>query len=182
MKPIEVMNSYSPYELHFEDARIPVSNRIGAEGDGFSLAADFLVRGRILYGAGPIGIAQYSLELAIDWVKERQVFGSPLADKQAIQWMLADSEIELRAARLLTYQAAWNADLDKDVKVDASISKVFGTETAFRVLDRCVQIFGAMGLAKEMPLERWFRDLRVKRLGEGASEVQRMVIARRLLR
>jgi acyl-CoA dehydrogenase len=80
------------------------------------------------------------------------------------------------------YQAAWNADLGKDVKVDASVSKVFGTETAFRVVDRCVQMFGAMGLSQEMPLERWFRDLRVKLLGEGASEVQRMVIARRLLK
>jgi acyl-CoA dehydrogenase len=182
MKPIEVMNSYSPYELHFQDARIPVANRIGEEGEGFSVAADFLARGRIVYAAGPIGIAQHALGLAIDWVKQRQVFGSPLADKQAIQFMLADSEIELRAARLLIYQAAWGADLGRDIRVDASISKVFGTETAFRVLDRCVQMFGGMGLAKEMPLERWFRDLRVKRLGEGASEVQRMIIARHLLR
>jgi acyl-CoA dehydrogenase len=182
MKPIEVMNSYSPYELHFQDARIPVINRIGEEGEGFSLASDFLARGRIVYAAGPIGIAQHALGLAIDWVKQRQVFGAPLAEKQAIQFMLADSEIELRAARLLMYQAAWGADLGRDVRVDASISKVFGTETAFRVLDRCVQMFGGMGLAKEMPLERWFRDLRVKRLGEGASEVQRMIVARHLLR
>jgi acyl-CoA dehydrogenase len=182
MTPIGVMNSFSPYELHFTDARVPVANRIGAEGAGFSLASDFLVHARIAYTAGPIGIAQHALGLAIDWVKQRQVFGSVLADKQAVQFMIADSEIELRAARLLMYQAAWNADLGKDVKVDASVSKVFGTETAYRVLDRCLQLFGAMGLATEMPLERWFRDLRVKLLGEGASEVQRMVIARRLLR
>ncbi|MCW2912164.1 MAG: putative acyl-CoA dehydrogenase [Actinomycetia bacterium] len=180
--PIEVMTSYAPYELHFENVEIPVANRIGAEGAGFALASDFLVKGRIAYAAGPIGIAQMALDLAIDWVKQRTVFGSRLADKQAIQWMIADSEIELRAARLLMYQAAWNADLGKDVKVDASVCKVFGTETAFRVVDRCVQMFGALGLAKEMPLERWFRDLRVKRLGEGASEVQRMVVARHLLK
>ena len=181
-RPIEVMNSYSPYELHFEDALVPVTNRVGPEGGGFSLASEFLVQGRIVYASGPIGIAQYALELAIDWVKQRQVFGSVLADKQAIQFMLADSEIELRAARLLVYQAAWSADLGRDVRVEASIAKVFGTETAFRVLDRCMQMFGAMGLSKEMPLERWFRDLRVKRLGEGASEVQRMIVARELLR
>jgi acyl-CoA dehydrogenase len=180
--PIEVMTSYAPYELHFDDVEVPLANRIGAEGAGFALASDFLVKGRIAYAAGPIGIAQLALDQAIDWVKQRTVFGSRLADKQAIQWMIADSEIELRAARLLVYQAAWNADLGKDVKVDASICKVFGTETAFRVLDRCVQMFGALGLAKEMPLERWFRDLRVKRLGEGASEVQRMIVARHLLR
>jgi acyl-CoA dehydrogenase len=181
MAPIGVMNSFSPYELHFDNARVPVANRIGDEGAGFRLASDFLVHGRIVYAAGPIGIAQHALGLAIDWVKQRHVFGGPLADKQAIQFMIADSEIELRAARLLMYQAAWNADLGKDVQVDASISKVFGTETAYRVVDRVVQMFGAMGLSKEMPLERWFRDLRVKLLGEGASEVQRMIIARRLL-
>jgi acyl-CoA dehydrogenase len=182
MTPIWVMNSFSRYELRFTDARVPVANRIGAEGAGFALASDFLVHARIAYTAGPIGIAQHALGMAIDWVKQRQVFGSVLADKQAVQFMVANSEIELRAARLLMYQAAWNADLGKDVAVDASVSKVFGTETAYRVLDRCLQLFGAMGLAREMPLERWFRDLRVKLLGEGASEVQRMVIARRLLR
>jgi acyl-CoA dehydrogenase len=182
MMPIEVMSSFAPSELHFDNVEIPVANRIGDEGDGFRLAADFLVRGRILYAAGPVGIAQLALEMAIDWVRERAVFGSQLADKQGVQWMLADSEIELRAARLLTYQAAWNADLGRDVRVDASIAKLHATETAFRVLDRCVQLFGALGLSKEMPLERWFRDLRVKRLGEGATEVQRMIVARHLLR
>jgi acyl-CoA dehydrogenase len=179
--PIGVMNSLSPSQLHFDDVRIPAANRIGEEGAGFRLASDFLVRGRVLYAAGPIGIAQLAVEMAVGWVKEREVFGSRLADKQGVQWMLADSEIELRAARLLTYQAAWNADLGRDVRVDASVAKLYGTETAFRVLDRCVQMFGALGLSQEMPLERWFRDLRVKRLGEGATEVQRMIVARHLL-
>jgi acyl-CoA dehydrogenase len=177
-RPIEVMSSYMPYELHFDNVEIPVANRIGEEGSGFSLAGQFLVNGRISYAAGPIGIAQMALGLAIDWVKERKVFGTPLAEKQGIQWMIADSEIELRASRLLMYQAAWKADLGQEMRVDASISKLYGTETAFRVLDRCVQMFGALGLSKEAPYERWFRDLRVKRLGEGATEVQRMVVAR----
>jgi len=180
--PIGVMNSFSPSELHFQDAPIPAANRIGAEGAGFGMASDFLVHGRILYGAGPVGIAQYALAMTIDWAKERAVFGGRLADKQGIQWMLADSEIELRAARLLIYQAAWNADLGRDVRVDASVAKLYSTEAAFRVVDRCVQIFGALGLSQEMPLERWLRDLRVKRLGEGATEVQRHVVARALLR
>ena len=180
-RPIEVMSSYMPYELHFENVEVPVTDRIGAEGSGFSLAGQFLVAGRITYGAGPIGIAQYALGLAIDWVKQREVFGSTLADKQGIQWMIADSEIELRAARLLIYQAAWKADLGQDTKIDASIAKLFATEVAFKVVDRCVQMFGALGLSTEAPYERWFRDLRVKRLGEGATEVQRMVVARHLL-
>ena len=180
--PIGVMTSYAPFELHFDNVRIPVANRIGAEGHGFALAENFLVQGRITYAAGTIGIAQQALKLAIAWAKQRETFGSRLADKQGIQWMLADCEIELRAARLLVYQAAWNADLGRDVKVDASVCKVYGTEAAFRIVDRCVQIFGGLGVANEMPLERWFRELRVKRLGEGASEVQKMVIARHLLK
>jgi acyl-CoA dehydrogenase len=96
--------------------------------------------------------------------------------------MLVDSEVELRAARLLMYQAAWNADLGRNVRVDASIAKLYATEAAYRVLDRCIQLHGALGLSDELPLERWFRDLRVKRLGEGATEVQREVVARSLLR
>jgi acyl-CoA dehydrogenase len=181
-RPIPVMSSYMPYELHFDDVRVPVEDRIGEEGEGFALAGKFLVAGRITYGAGPVGIAQEALRLAVEWVKDRMVFGTPLSDKQGIQWMIADSEIELRAARLLMYQAAWNVDLGREVRVDASVAKLYSTETAFRVVDRCVQMFGAMGLSAEAPLERWFRDLRVKRLGEGATEVQRMVVARHMLK
>ncbi|MCW2547888.1 MAG: putative acyl-CoA dehydrogenase [Mycobacterium sp.] len=180
-RPIEVMSSYRPYELHFDNVEVPVEDRIGEEGTGFTLAGEFLVAGRINYAAGPIGIAQLALAKAIDWVKQRETFGSKLADKQGIQWMIADSEIELRAARLLMYQAAWKADLGQEVKVDASICKLYATEAAFRVLDRCVQMLGALGLSAEAPFERWFRDLRVKRLGEGPTEVQRMVVARQLL-
>lgn len=179
---INVMASFAPYEVHFENAQIPVGNLIGEEGKGFALASDFLVHGRILYAAGPIGIAQEALAMACRWAKDRDVFGGKLADKQGIQWMLVECEVELRAARLLMYQAAWNADLGKEVRVDASVSKMYGTEAAFKVLDRCIQIHGALGLSDELPLERWYRDLRVKRLGEGATEVQRVVIAREMLR
>jgi acyl-CoA dehydrogenase len=179
---IPVMASFAPYELHFDDVRIPATQMIGDEGQGFSLATDFLVHGRIVYAAGPIGIAQSALDMACQWAKDRDVFGGKLADKQGIQWMLADSEVDLRAARLLMYQAAWTADLGRNVRVDASVAKMYGTEAAYRVLDRCIQIHGALGISTELPLERWFRDLRVKRLGEGATEVQREVIARSLLR
>jgi acyl-CoA dehydrogenase len=95
--------------------------------------------------------------------------------------MIADSEVELRASRLLTYQAAWRGALGHDIKVDASIAKLYSTETAGRVIDRCVQIFGSLGVSNELPLERWYRELRIKRIGEGPSEVHRMVIARDLL-
>jgi acyl-CoA dehydrogenase len=179
---IGVMASFAPYEVHFDNVRIPVENMIGEEGKGFALATSSLIYGRIMYAAGPIGIAQAALDMACRWAKDRDVFGGKLADKQGIQWMLVESEVELRAARLLMYQAAWNADLGKDVKVDASVAKMYGTEAAYKVIDRCIQIHGALGLSEELPLERWFRDLRVKRLGEGATEVQRVVIARDLLK
>lgn len=180
---IPVMASFAPYELHFDNVRVPAGRLIGAEGQGFSLASDFLVHARIVYAAGPIGIAQAALDMACQWARDRDVFGGKLADKQGIQWMLVDSEVELRAARLLMYQAAWNADLGhRDVRVDASIGKLYGTEAAYRVLDRCIQIHGALGISTELPMERWFRDLRVKRLGEGATEVQRVVVARELLK
>jgi acyl-CoA dehydrogenase len=179
---IPVMASFAPYELHFDNVRIPAGQLIGAEGQGFSLASEFLVHGRIVYAAGPIGIAQSALDMTCQWARDRDVFGGKLADKQGIQWMLVDSEVDLRAARLLMYQAAWNADLGRDVRVDASVAKMFGTEAAYRVLDRCIQVHGALGISTELPLERWFRDLRVKRLGEGATEVQREVIARSLVR
>lgn len=179
--PIGVMTSYSPFELHFDDVRIPVANRIGEEGQGFELAREYLVTSRIPYTAVPIGIAQRALDITIEWVKERETFGKPLSERQGVQWMIADSEIELRAARLLMYQAAWKAELGQDVRVDASICKLTGTETAFRVVDRCLQLHGALGMSNELPFERWFRDLRVKRFGEGASEVLRTQIARQLL-
>jgi acyl-CoA dehydrogenase len=181
MKPIPVIRSYYPNEMSFQDCEIPAENVLGEEGQGFQFAEKWLVHGRVPYAAGTIGVAQAALDLAIEWARQRTVFKSPLADKQAIQWMIADSEIELRAARLLTWQAAWNADLGRDIKVDASVAKVFATETAGRVVDRAIQIFGGLGVAKEMPLERWYREMRIKRIGEGPSEVHRMVLARELI-
>jgi len=180
--PIPVIRAYYPYEIHLVDYELPAENLLGAEGEGFTLAQEWLVHGRVPYAAACIGIAQESLRLAIEWAGQRETFGSLLSDKQAIQWMIADSEIELRAARLLVYQAAWNGELGKDIKIDASIAKVYATETAGRVVDRCIQIFGGLGVSKEMPLERWYREMRIKRIGEGPSEVHRMVLARDLLR
>jgi acyl-CoA dehydrogenase len=181
MKPIPVIRSYSPYEITFQDVEVPVEDRLGEEGQGFAVCEKWLVEGRVPYAAGTIGIAQAALDIAIAWARQRETFRSKLADKQAIQWMIADSEMELRAARLLVYQAAWQGDLGRDLKIDSSIAKVVATETAGRVVDRCIQILGAMGVSKEVPLERWFRELRIKRIGEGPSEVHRMVLARQLL-
>jgi acyl-CoA dehydrogenase len=177
---IPVIRPWSPAELVFEDMEVPAENMLGEEGRGFEVCKAYLTNERIPYSSGTIGIATAALEMAIDYAKERRAFGSTLAQKQAIQWMLADSEIELRAARLLVWQAAWKADLGQAFATEASVAKVFATETAFRVVDRCVQVLGGMGVAKEHPFERWFREMRIKRIGEGPSEVHRMVVARHL--
>lgn len=178
---IKVIRSYSPYDVYFQDCRIPAANRLGGEGQGFKILDRFLADNRIAYTANTLGTAQAGLELAIDWAKQRHAFGTALADKQAIQWMIADSEMEIRAARMLVYQAAWLGDLGQPFKLESSIAKVTGTETAGRVIDRCIQIFGGLGVTQAMPLERWYRELRIKRIGEGPSEVHRMVVARHLL-
>ncbi len=181
IKRIGLMRSYQPFEVRFDNYEIPVEDRLGDEGAGFAIAEEWLVHARVPYAAASIGVAQASLDLAVEWAKQRKTFGSLLSDKQAIQWMLADSEVDLRAARLLVYQAAWNGDLGRDIKIDASVAKLFATEAAGRVVDRCMQIFGGMGMTHELPLERWYRELRIRRVGEGPSEVQRMVIARDML-
>jgi acyl-CoA dehydrogenase len=181
ISPIPVIRSYYPYELHFDNFEVPAENLLGKEGKGFSIAEKWLVHGRVPYAAATIGLGQAALELAIDWAKQRETFGTRLADRQAIQWLLVDSEIELRAARMLVFDAAWKADRGEDIKMDAAICKVFGTETAGRVVDRCIQVLGGMGVSCEMPLERWYRELRIKRIGEGPSEIMRMVIARNLV-
>ena len=179
-KPIPVMIANSPSELHFENARIPVANRIGEEGQGFALADDFLTRGRIVYGAAPLGIAEEALRLTVEWAKQRMVFGGLLADKQGAQWMLADCRIAIDAARMLVYRAAWKADLEQPARAEAAMAKLSATEAAYNTLDTCIQLFGGMGVSRELPLERWFRELRIKRLGEGATEIQRMIVAREL--
>ena len=179
---IRVIRALSPYEIPLENCEVPDENVLGKVGMGFNVAQSWLVDARIPYAAGCIGIAQEALDMACGWVKQRATRDGMLQDKQAIQWMIADSEVELRAARLLVYDAASKVDAGEIGKVDASVCKLYGTETAGRVVDRAIQMFGGMGVAKEMPLERWYRELRVKRIGEGPSEVHRMVIARDKLR
>jgi acyl-CoA dehydrogenase len=181
IKEMNVIRSYSPYEIFLENVEVPVEHRLGEEGQGFALCEKWLVEGRVPYAAGTIGIAQAALDIAVQWAKERDVFKSKLADKQAIQWMIADSDMEIRAARLLIHEAAKRSDEGLSFKTEASIAKVVSTETAGRVVDRCIQIMGGMGLSQDLPLERWYRELRIKRIGEGPSEVHRMVLSRELL-
>jgi acyl-CoA dehydrogenase len=180
-KKIGVMRSHQPFEVYFDDYEIPMDDRLGEEGGGFAIADEWLVHARVPYAAASIGVAQASLDLAVTWAKQRKAFGSLLAEKQAIQWMIVNADMDLRAARLLIYQAAWNGDLGRDIKIDASIAKVYATEAASRAIDSSMQILGGMGMTYEVPMERWYREMRIRRVGEGPSEVQRMVIARHLL-
>jgi acyl-CoA dehydrogenase len=169
-------------EIQFEDLRVPSANVLGEVNKGFGIARDRVARQRIPYSAGCIGVATVAQEMAISYAKERSTFGAPLSTRQAVQWMLVDNEIDLRQARWITLDAAWKADHSENFHAAAAMAKVVATEAAGRVVDRSMQIHGGMGVAKELPLERWYRELRIRRIGEGPNEIQRMIIARDLLR
>jgi acyl-CoA dehydrogenase len=171
-----------PNDVVFEDCRIPEENLIGAEGQGLDLAFDLLVKNRFPYSACNLGIAVAAHRMAIEHARQRETFGQKLSQRQAIQWMLADAEVEIRAARWLIWEGAWKADRGEDARVEASIAKLYSSEVLGRVIDAAVQIHGGYGVSKEFPLERWYREARVRRIGEGPSEVHRMVIARQLFR
>jgi alkylation response protein AidB-like acyl-CoA dehydrogenase len=168
--------------LAFEDCRVPSSALLGELGGGFKIAMMALDGGRIGIASQAIGIADAALEAAISYAKERSTFGRPIADYQAIQWMIADSRTELEAARLLTLRAAWMKEQGQRFSRPAAMAKVFASEAAWRICDRAVQIHGGYGYTKDFPVERYLRDVRVTRIYEGTSEIQRIVISRELLR
>lgn len=168
-------------ELQFEDMRIPHSNILGEVNKGFAIASQRLTRQRIPYAAGCLGVAIKAQEMALDYVPQRETFGAPLSSRQAIQWMLVDNEIDIKQATWITLEAAAKADNGESFRKEAAMAKLVATEAGGRVVDRCMQMFGGLGVAKDLPLERWFREMRIRRIGEGPSEVQRHVIARELL-
>ena len=171
-----------PWEIHFKDVRVPVANRIGEEGQGFSIAQEWLTVNRIkIHGAYPVGIARRALEMATAYAKVRKTFGQPLAERQVIQFMIADSAMEIEAARLLVLSTAWQFDQGLDVRDRSYMVKVVCTEMASRVVDRAIQIHGGVGLTTDLPLEYWYRQLRSIRITEGATEVLRWRLARSLL-
>lgn len=177
----ELMSPDRPWEVVFDNVFVPASQMVGEPGRGWELAREFLDVGRLIHGPKAIGRAERVLELAMAYANERKTFGEPLANRQAIQWMVADSAVELNAARLMTMHAAWKADQGMDFHIEASQVKLYADEMLMRVADRALQIHGGMGLSRELPLELIFRDARSRLITEGSSEMQRMIIAREML-
>jgi len=172
----------STVPLTFDEMFLPEDALLGREGEGFKIAMEALDGGRIGVASQAYGIGRAALEAATSYARERRAFGHPIAEFQAIQWMLADSATELEAARLLVLRAAWLKEHGKPFTKEASMAKVYASEAAFRACDRAIQIHGGNGYVREYDVERHLRDVRVTRIYEGTSEIQRFVIARALLR
>jgi butyryl-CoA dehydrogenase len=171
------INATACTELSFSDCEVPAGNRIGEEGEGYKVALSTLDGGRIGIGAQATGIAQGAFEAALSYAKQRQAFGHPIADFQAIQFMLADMSTEIEAARLLVRRAAWKQDSGARFSMEAAIAKLFASEMSTRVAHKAIQIHGGYGYSREYPVERAYRDARITEIYEGTSEIQRLVIA-----
>jgi alkylation response protein AidB-like acyl-CoA dehydrogenase len=165
-----------------DNCRVPPENVIGEVGQGFSQVLQVLEGGRVGIGALAVGIAQGAFEAALRYAQERRQFGRPIAEFQAIQFMLADMATQIEAARLLVHRAAWLRDQGRATPKESSMAKLFASEVAVRVADRAVQIFGGYGFVKDYPVEKYYRDAKLCTIGEGTSEIQRIVIARQVLR
>jgi alkylation response protein AidB-like acyl-CoA dehydrogenase len=168
--------------LIFEDCEIPAENLLGREGEGFKDAMRILDGGRISIAALSLGIAQGALDAALRYTQERRQFGKAISEFQGIQWKLADMATQLDAARLLTLRAAQMKDLGHRVTEQAAMAKLYASEVAVRICDECVQLHGGYGFIKDYPAEKFYRDVKLCTIGEGTSEIQRMVIARELLK
>jgi alkylation response protein AidB-like acyl-CoA dehydrogenase len=168
-------------ELQFDNLRVSAANVLGEVNRGFGIANDRLSRQRIPYAAGCIGVAVKAQEMAIAYANQRETFGDLLASRQAIQWMIVDNEIDIRTSRWLTLAAAHKANRGEPYRTEAAMAKLVASEAGGRVVDRAMQIHGGYGMTKDLPLERWYREIRIRRVGEGPSEVQRLIMARDLL-
>ena len=171
-----------PCEIVFDNVRVPAAQRVGEEGEGFKFGQKWLGVGRLHHGARALGVAERCLQMASTYAKQRVTFGKPLSERQAIQFMLVDSYVELKAARLMVWDAACKMDTGEEVRNDCYIAKMYADEMAFRVADRCMQIHGGIGLTTDLPIERMWRQQRSYRITEGATEVMKMVIARHVLK
>ncbi len=178
----QTMMGDRPCEIVFDNVRVPAEQRVGEEGGGFKLGQKWLGIGRLHHAARAIGVAERCLEMASSYAKQRVTFGQPLSQRQSIQWMLVDSYVEIKAARLMLWEAASKMDGGQDVRNDCYVAKMYADEMAFQVADRCMQIHGGIALTTDLPIERMWRQQRSYRITEGATEVMKMVIARHVLK
>jgi acyl-CoA dehydrogenase len=179
---IQTMGEGGPASLIFEDVRVPNRNILGEVGQGFELGMKWIGKGRYLIPSNALGIAERALGMAVEYANTRETFGQKIGANQAIQWMLADSEVEIEAARWLILRAAWTVDQGWDPRHSSSMAKLYGAGMVNRVVDRVMQIHGGMGYTRELPIERWYRQVRLMRIYEGTDEMQRLIISRDLLR
>ena len=175
------MRASDTSEVIFQECRVPAAQLLGQQGQGFINTLQVLDAGRIGIAALSVGLAQGAFEAARAYAKERRQFGQPIAGFQAIQWKLADNATRIEAARLLTYRAAYLKDRGARTTRESSMAKLFASEIAVKAADDCVQIHGGYGFVKDYPAEKYFRDVKLVTIGEGTSEIQRLVIARQLL-
>jgi len=168
-------------EVVFEDCEVPAEALIGAEGEGYRQAMATLERGRVGIGAMAVGIGRAALDDSISYAEQRKAFGKTLSEMQAIQFMVADMAVELDAAWLMVLRAAWTAEAGRPFGREASMAKLFASEAASRATNKAVQIHGGYGLIKDYPVERYYRDVKLTEIGEGTSEIQRIIIAKSLL-
>jgi acyl-CoA dehydrogenase len=178
---IPTMGEWGPASLSFQDVRVPHSAILGEEGRGFELAMRWIGKGRYLLPARALGACERLVEMAMEQARNRVTFGEPIANRQAIQWMIADSAVEIEALRWLVLAAAWQVDHGVDSRQAQSMAKLYGGVQANQIVDRVLQIHGGMGYTRELPVERWYRELRLLRIYEGTDEIQRRTIARNLL-
>jgi alkylation response protein AidB-like acyl-CoA dehydrogenase len=164
-------------EIVLEELRVPQENVLGPVGLGFVTFMKTLDVGRTTIGAASLGGAQYMLDMAVEWAVTREAFGGPIAHKQSIQWMIADMAAEVEALRSLVYRTAWMVDTGRPFSREAAICKLYGSEVCSRITDKALQIHGALGYSRHMPLERGLRDARISEIFEGTNEIQRIVIA-----
>jgi alkylation response protein AidB-like acyl-CoA dehydrogenase len=179
---IQTMGEGGPASLIFDNVRVPSRNILGEIGQGFELGMKWIGKGRYLIPSNALGIAERALGMALEHANTRETFGKPIGANQAIQWMIADSETELEAARWLILRAAWTVDQGEDPRHSSSMAKLYGAGMVNRVVDRVMQIHGGMGYTRELPIERWYRQVRLMRIYEGTDEMLRLIISRDLLR
>lgn len=179
---IHTMGEWGPASLFFDDVRVPNENILGELHGGYNLGLEWIGFARWIVGATAVGAAERLLQMAVDYSQERETFGRPISDYQAIQWQIADSAVEIEAARWLVLNAAFTLDAGEDNRHLASMAKLYGAQMGNRVVDRVMQIHGGMGYTRELPIERWYREARLWRIYDGTDEIQRLIIARNLLR